>query len=102
MTVDRHDAMPGSDPALHGPQQALQQALVLHRQGQVEQAVFVLVDHAAVFFVGGEFLAPHPERRVEGLRFAFDEVARVVLLWPHDHGHAALDDAGFFARDLFQ
>lgn len=30
--------MPGFDPALHGPQQAFQQALVLHRQGQVEQA----------------------------------------------------------------
>ena len=69
------------------------------RQRQIEQARLVLIDHAAMFLMGGEILAEHEDRRAQLVGAAQDDIARRIVLRPDDQRHARLDDAGLLGRD---
>src|SRR5665213_133568 len=69
------------------------------RQWQVEQRIAVLIDHAAMLGMREEILTREQHWRFQRLGAALDHVMRDIILWPDDHRHARLDDAGFLRCD---
>ena len=57
------------------------------RQRQVEQAVPILIDHAAMLLMGEEILPEEKERRRQRIGPAGDDVARNVVLIADDKRH---------------
>ena len=58
-------------------------------QRQIEQAHLVLIDHAAMFLVGGEILAEDEGRRAQLVGARRMTSQRRIVLRPDDDGHAA-------------
>ena len=77
-------------------------AAVKPRRRQIEQAVVVLIDEAAVFLARIPVLPRQFQRRAHALGALLDHRQRLIRLRRDDHRHATLDDAGFLRRDPAQ
>ncbi|SPU67707.1 Uncharacterised protein [Brucella neotomae] len=72
------------------------------RQGQVDQPVFVLEHHAAMFLEGKEILTIDRNRAVETIGSRDEHFARrIERLETDDHRAVLLDDARLFGCDQF-
>jgi hypothetical protein len=75
-------------------------AAVQLRQGQIEQAVVVLIDQPATLLVHVPVLTAHPKRRTDLRRRALDHVQRRLGLRRNRSRHPALENRGLLGGDL--